>query len=77
MDYVLLLMIQQQHYCEDYVLILTLHSDTDVAYFLKIYFKMCEVWPASSVPWVSSGYLCVKIQCRCVKCGTFVPSDLI
>lgn len=43
----------------------------------KIFFEMCEVWPASPVPWVSSGYLCVKIQCRCVKCGTFVLSDLI
>ncbi len=42
-----------------------------------IFFEMCEVWPASPVPWASYGYLCVKIQCRCVKCGTFVPSDLI
>lgn len=45
--------------------------------FFKTYFKMCEVWLASPVPWVSSGYLCVEIQSRCVKCGTFVLSDLI
>lgn len=31
--------------------------------------KTREVRPASPVPWVSSGYVCVKSQCRCVKCG--------
>ena len=73
---ILLVMIQQQ-YCEDYILIENLA--TFVAYFSHcfIFCETCEVWPESPVPWAAYGYLCVMIQCRCIKRGTFVPSDLI
>lgn len=33
--------------------------------------------PASLVPWVPRGYLCVKTQFGCIKGATFVPSELI
>lgn len=60
---------------EDRAPIMKFHLRDSVSYFFKYKSKTCEVaWPASPVPWVSSGYLSVKTQCRCVERNSICAS---